>query len=109
MPQRVKSTTTKATHLDVGVQISTEGRGVVAVRTLVGLAARVNSAHVRAHACLEHHLGADGTGDLHAVLLVEFHVALHVLCHLDTHCIAVTTHGHLIFWQSKLIQMFHID
>lgn len=86
MLQTAKSNKTKVTHLDVGVEISTEGRGVVTVWTLVGLAARVNGAHVRAHACLEHHLGADGAGDLHAILLVEFHVALHVLCHLDTMC-----------------------
>ena len=73
------------TDLDVGVEVSAEGGGVVAVRALVGLAAGVHGAHVRAHAGLEHHLGADGAGDLHAVLLVELHVALHVLRHLDGH------------------------
>ena len=68
----------------MSIEVAAEGGGVVAVRALVGLAAGVHGAHVGGHAGLEHHLGADGAGDLHAVLLVQLHVPLHVLCHLNT-------------------------
>ena len=41
---------------DVSVQVSTECRSIVTVRAFVWASTRMDCPHVRAHACLQHHL-----------------------------------------------------